>query len=122
MESEPEVTDSEQGSVTVELAMMLPAVAALAALIIGLGSAAVQQLQLHDAARAGARAAALGQSDSEIGATAGAAAGRAVTVDVERNAGLVTVRCRGTVWLPLLGGRNGEADAVAACEPARGCG
>jgi hypothetical protein len=112
----------DAGSVTVELAMALPAVVSLLAVLLGVGSAAVGQLRLADGARAGARVAALGFADGEIGAAAAAAAGREVQVGVSRGGGLVTVRCEGQVWVPLLGGFAAGAEAVAACEPARGCG
>jgi hypothetical protein len=50
------------------------------------------------------------------------AAGRPVDVGVSRDGGLVKVHCSGSVWIPLLGNRPASADAVAACEPSRGCG
>jgi Flp pilus assembly protein TadG len=112
----------EEGAVTVELALALPSVAALLALLVGLGSAAVGQLRVSDAARAGARVAALGRDDGAVAAVAVAAAGVPVEVSVSRSDGLVAVRCQGSVWVPLFGARGASAEAVAACEPARGCG
>jgi hypothetical protein len=108
--------------VTVELALALPAVVALLGLLAGFGSAAVSQLQAHDAARAGARAAALGWTDAEVAAVAAQAAGGPVKVAVSRANGLVTVECAGTAAIPLLGAQAVTALAVAACEPSRGCG
>ncbi|MDR1393388.1 MAG: pilus assembly protein [Bifidobacteriaceae bacterium] len=112
----------DRGSVTVELAMALPAVLGLIALLVALSSAAVGQLQLADAARAGARAAALGQPDAEVTAAAEAAAGRPVTVSLERSGGLVWVRCQTAVWIPLAGTRQVSSQAAAICEPERACG
>jgi hypothetical protein len=112
----------DEGSVTVELALALPSVVALIALLAGVGSAGVGQLRLADAARSGARAAALGHGDSQVASVASQAAGGAVQVEVGRGDGLVRVRCSGPLWVPLLGARTLSAEAVAACEPARGCG
>ncbi|MDR2348918.1 MAG: pilus assembly protein [Bifidobacteriaceae bacterium] len=114
--------DAEAGAVTVELALTLPAVVSLLALLAGFGSAAASNLQVHDAARAGARIAALGGSDAEVAAVASQAAGRAVTVSVSRADGLVSVECTALTAIPLLGSRELAARAVAACEPGRGCG
>jgi Flp pilus assembly protein TadG len=112
----------DEGTVTVELALALPSVILLIALLAGVGSAAVGQLSLADAARAGARVAALGHGDAEVAAVASRAARVPVDVRVSRADGLVTVQCQGTVWIPVAGTRGLSAEAVAACEPARGCG
>jgi hypothetical protein len=104
------------------LAIALPTVISLIAVLMGAGSAAVGQLRLADGARAGARVAALGMADQAVAAAAAGAAGREVSVNVNRGDGLVTVRCAGRVWVPVLGSLGAGAEAVAACEPARGCG
>ncbi|MCL1898129.1 MAG: pilus assembly protein [Micrococcales bacterium] len=112
---------SERGGVTVELALVLPAVVALAAFLVALGSAALSQIRCADAARAGAREAALGTDDAGVLAVAQQLAGQEARVGVERTGGLVEV----TVERPvLLLGRvfSASARAVTACEPARGCG
>jgi hypothetical protein len=101
---------------------MLPAVVALMAVLLMVGSAAVSQISLVGAARAGARAAALGESDAAIRAAAQATAPLAVNVRLERGGGLVRVTCTATTNLAILGHRVLEASAAAACEPARGCG
>jgi Flp pilus assembly protein TadG len=112
----------DRGSVTVELAMTLPAVVSLVAVLAGVGAAVSQQLQLADGARVGARVAALGQTNAAVTSAASEAAGGSVQVGVEREGGLVSVTCRRQVDVPLLGSRTMAARAVAACEPSRGCG
>ena len=109
----------ERGSVTVELALALPAVAFLLAAVLVLGSAAIGQLRCADAARAGARAAALGDPPSDITAIAERVAGGGATVTVEERAGWVTV----TVSRGVVGGPfrdvplRANASAVARVEP-----
>ena len=56
----------QRGSVTAELALTLPAVVLVLLLVITLGAASVTQLRCTDAARAGARAAALGHSHAQV--------------------------------------------------------
>ncbi|MDR0594818.1 MAG: hypothetical protein LBG60_16540 [Bifidobacteriaceae bacterium] len=100
----------------------MPAVIALMVLVLAVGSAAVGQLAAAGAARAGARAAALGQTDSQIEAAAEAVGGGGLTVTVSRSGGLVEVTCQRRLAVPPFGQRLTSAKAVAACEPARGCG
>ena len=111
---------TERGSVTVELALALPAVAALAALVLALGAAALNQVRCADAARAGAREAALGSDNAGVSAVARRLAGEDALVVVDREGDLVTVRVERQVRLP---GRvlTASAAATAACEPDRGC-
>ncbi|WP_456847646.1 TadE/TadG family type IV pilus assembly protein, partial [Cellulomonas sp. P5_C6] len=52
----------DRGSVTAELAVGLPAVALLLVAVLTVGAAAVAQTRCTDGARAGARAAALGEA------------------------------------------------------------
>ncbi|MCL2803883.1 MAG: pilus assembly protein [Micrococcales bacterium] len=116
---------SERGGVTVELALALPAVVALAAMILVLGTAAISQISCANAARAGARAAALGLANDSIKATATELAGSDVTVRIERRDGQVKVRVDkpvGTLASTLFGLRlKASATAVSSCEPDRGC-
>lgn len=111
---------SERGGVTVELALALPAVAALAALLLALGAAALSQMCCADAARAGAREAALGSDNAGISAAVRLLAGEDARVAIDRQDGLVTVVVERQVALP---GRTltASAAATAACEPDRGC-
>ncbi|MDR1188171.1 MAG: pilus assembly protein [Bifidobacteriaceae bacterium] len=113
--------DRDRGAITVELALTLPAVVALMAILLAAGSAAVNQIALTAAARAGARAAALGLADAEVEAAAEAVGGT-LTISVSRGDGLVTVKCGRQVAIPPFGSRAVRAEAAAMCEPARGCG
>ena len=84
----------DRGAVTVELALALPAVVLVLAVMlatVGLGAA---QLRGLDAARAGARVAALGLPDAEVAATAREVAGPAAQVVIERTPPWVRVTVR----------------------------
>lgn len=109
----------ERGSVTAELALALPAVVLLLAAVLVLGSAATGQLRCADAARAGARAAALGEDTAAITAIAGRLAGSGASVGVDRGGGWVTVTVsRSVVAGPFGGGPlRAQASAVARVEP-----
>ncbi|RYV49380.1 TadE family type IV pilus minor pilin [Pengzhenrongella frigida] len=109
----------ERGSVTVELALALPAVALLLVAVLVLGSAAVGQLRCADAARAGARAAALGEEPAQIAATARRVAGPGAAVGVDLNGEWVTVTVsRGVVAGPFSSAPlRAQASAVARVEP-----
>lgn len=113
------MTARERGSVTAELALALPAVAILLAAVLVLGSAAIGQLRCADAARAGARAAALGEEPAAIAAIAGRVAGDGARVGVERDSRWVTVTVsRSVVAGPFAGGPlRARASAVARVEP-----
>ena len=113
------MTGRARGSVTVELALALPAVVLLLVAVLTLGSAVVGQLRCADAARAGARAAALGEGSAEIAAIAGRVAGDGATVGVSRTGVWVTVTVGGSVLAgPDLGGSlHTHASAVARVEP-----
>ncbi|QTE29714.1 TadE family type IV pilus minor pilin [Pengzhenrongella sicca] len=113
----------EAGSVTAELAVALPAVTLLLLALLVLGAAAAGQLRCADAARAGARAAALGETAAEIAAIAERLAGDGATVAVTGTGtgtdGWVTV----TVSRPIAAGPFGagplhaHASASARVEP-----
>lgn len=91
--------DRDHGAVTVELAVGLVGVAVLLGLVLLLTAAATAQLRCTEAARAGARAAALGEEDAAVLAVARRAAGDGAGVDVARADGWVTV----TVGRPVTG-------------------
>lgn len=57
---------SDQGAVTAEFAVSLPAVVLLLAFLMAAGAAGLTQLRLEEAARAGARALARGEADGEV--------------------------------------------------------
>ena len=90
----------EAGSVTVELAIGMVTVVALLGLVLGLVAAGVAQIRCTDAARAGARAASLGEDDTAVALVAARAAGPGAEVSVSRDGEWVDV----TVRAPVLGG------------------
>ncbi|MGN8244849.1 TadE family type IV pilus minor pilin [Cellulomonas soli] len=107
----------DRGSVTAELAVALPAVAVLLLVVLGAVHAVSVRWECADGARAGARSAALGESDAVVVQTARRAAGGSAAVDVVRDGEWVTVTvARGaTGWdsVPL----DVQAHAVARSEP-----
>ncbi|MCL1800144.1 MAG: pilus assembly protein [Promicromonosporaceae bacterium] len=99
----PEPSDLESGAITAEFATALPAVVLLIAVVLAIAAVMGTQLQVSDAARAGARAAALGSDETAIanviGHTAGlrathhiSADGPWLTVSVSRSVGLGPLR------------------------------
>jgi len=109
----------DRGAVTAELAVVLPAVVLVLAALLVTGSAAATQLRCADAARAGARVAALGESDAHVLDVARRVGGAAVVVAVDRAEPWVEV----TVSSPTAGawftaGRLAvSASATAWVEP-----
>ncbi|WP_282946011.1 TadE family type IV pilus minor pilin [Cellulomonas endometrii] len=104
---------------TAEFAVLLPVVALLVAVVLGLTAAAATQLRCADAARAGARAAALGDDDAAVAAVARRVAGDGVRVAVGREDGWVVVSVEGAVGptLPVVGGLVVQATATGRAEP-----
>lgn len=86
---------SARGSVTAELAVVLPAVTALLALLLLTAAAATLQLRLEGGARAGARALARGESSAQAADTATRLAGGRVAVSVDLSGGYATVTLTG---------------------------
>ncbi len=86
---------------TVELAIGMVTVAVLLGLVLTLVAAGVAQIRCTDAARAGARAASLGEDDEAVTLVVRRAAGDGAGVSVARDDGWVDV----TVRMPVLGGR-----------------
>ncbi|MFV0253512.1 MAG: TadE family type IV pilus minor pilin [Beutenbergiaceae bacterium] len=80
-----------RGSVTAELAIGLPAVVMVLVLVMSVGSAALAQVRCTDAARAAARAAALGADGATIDAIVADLAGEAAQVEVTQSADWVHV-------------------------------
>ncbi len=113
------VRDPEQGSVTAELAVALPAVALLLVALLLVGAVSSARLRCADAARAGARAAALGEVDTEVARVARHIAGDDAAVSVRRDGEWATV----VVALGVGGGALGmgpmraEESATAWVEP-----
>ena len=109
----------DRGSVTAELAVGLPAVVLLLVALLAIASTAIAQMRCTDAARAGARAAALGEPDGEVVATARRLAGADASVAVSRSDEWVTVEVSAAVGPGLWGGSplRARATAVARAEP-----
>ncbi|NYI58127.1 TadE family type IV pilus minor pilin [Cellulomonas soli] len=102
---------------TAELAVALPAVVVLLLVVLGVVHASSVRWQCADGARAGARSAALGESDAVVVQTARRAAGGAASVEVVRDGEWVTVTVGRAVtgWdaVPL----DVQAQAVGRSEP-----
>jgi len=103
----------DQGSVTAELAVALPAVVVVLLLVLGLGAASVAQVRTVDAARTAARLAAIGDDDGAIRAAAHRVAGAGAVVEVRREPPWVTVSVRSGVVV----GVQVAASASAWVEP-----
>ncbi len=109
----------DRGAVTAELAVGMVAVAVVLLAVLATAAAGVAQLRCLDAARTGARVAALGEDDaSAVAAARRALAGRAADVHVTRADGWVTVR----VEAPFAGwsgppGLRARASATSWAEP-----
>lgn len=85
---------ADTGFVTAEAAVAVPALVFLALGLVWALMAAAAQIQCVDAARAGARAAARGESSADVRGAALAAAPRRADVAVARDGDLVRVRVR----------------------------
>lgn len=107
----------DRGAVTAELAVGMVAVAAVLVAVLATGAAATVRLTCLDAARTGARLAALGEPDGEVVAAARHVLGdRGGDVRVRRDGTWVTV----AVTAPFAGwgaGLRASADATAWAEP-----
>ncbi|WP_159623374.1 TadE family type IV pilus minor pilin [Ruania rhizosphaerae] len=108
----------DRGSVTAELAILLPAVVLMLVAVLTAAAAGVAQVRCADAARAGARAAALGESTGQVVAVAEHVAGADVEVGVSRDGEWVTVGVRTGLPLGPLGRLiEVSADASTPVEP-----
>ena len=83
---------SDRGSVTVELALALPALFAVLAVVLWTVAAAGLRMDCTDAARAGARAAARGDSDAAVRALVARVGPGGARLTMTRGSGLVTVK------------------------------
>ena len=114
------------GTATAETAVVLPALVLLLAVSLWALGAVTAQLRCVEAARAGARAAARGESIGEVRARAGEVAGRAAHVAVAVGATSATVEVKRPVVPPwpllarLLPTLHVSATAVTAVEPGAG--
>lgn len=107
----------QRGSATAEFALALPAVVLVLAFCLALLSGGIAQLRAADAARAGARAVAIGATPAEVRAIALRLAGDGARVGIEAGE-LVAVRV--TVPVPVLsrwGVFEASGSATAVPEP-----
>lgn len=109
----------DRGAVTAEVALALPAVVLVLAVVLVTVAAGGAQLRCTDAARAGARAAAIGEPVEEVRAVARRVAGEGAVVVVRADAGWVEVEVSTSVpgaW--FTGGRLAvTGTATARAEP-----
>jgi Flp pilus assembly protein TadG len=91
----------DEGMVTAEAAVALPAVALLIAGALAVVLAVDRRLSVVDAAHAGARVAARGETDAAVGAAVGRVLSGATSA-VSRHDGLVTVTVSDRVDLPVV--------------------
>ena len=94
------VSDRERGSVTAELAVGLPVVVLLLVAVLTLAAASTAQMRALDAARAGARAFAIGEDDAAVRAAVARLGGQEAELSVERDGAWVEV----VVTRPVAGG------------------
>jgi len=99
----------DEGSVTAELAVALPAVVVVLLLVLGVGAASVEQVRVVDAARTGARVAAVGDDDGAVRAAAQRLAGPGADVGIERDPPWVTVSVRAAVVAGIQVGASASA-------------
>lgn len=109
----------ERGSATAELAVALPAVVLVLVVVLVVGSAALAQLRCGDAARAAARAAALGEDAAAVQAIALELAGETAEVTASTAGGWVRVVVSRPVSLGWLGAGalTARAEATVPVEP-----
>lgn len=108
----------DEGAVTAETAVVLPALVVVLVLCLWSVSVVGQQLQCIDAARTGARALARGESSALARAAAQRAAPDGATVTLQSADGLAVVEVRYSAGLPGPGGSSVQigSRAVAAME------
>lgn len=81
----------EGGAVTAEFAVALPAAVLLLAFLLAGGAAGITQLRLEEAARAGARASARGETPAVVQGTVTRLAGEGATSSLTADGGWLTV-------------------------------
>ncbi|MHA7189068.1 TadE family type IV pilus minor pilin [Arthrobacter sp. MDT2-16] len=93
---------AQQGSVTAEVAVVLPALVLLLALLLGTAHVGTVQLRLEEAARAGAREVMRGESNASVEQTVQRLAGRGASARVVSGSGWATVEVRSRVEGPFV--------------------
>ncbi|MEV7973663.1 TadE family type IV pilus minor pilin [Cellulomonas sp. NPDC089187] len=116
--SERAVPTGDRGAVTAEFAVLLPVVTLLIAAVLVIATCTSAQMRCADAARAGARSAALGESDTVVVETAERVGGD-VVVAVARGGEWVQVEVHRELGprLPVIGGITVRGEATAWVEP-----
>lgn len=106
---------SDDGYVTAETAVVIPALVLLFGMLLWGVMAAAQHIQCVDGARAGARAAARGEKETAVSAAARSAAPKGASVETSREGDLVRVRveARTTGPGPLTLGLSAQAVAMS---------
>lgn len=115
MQFEPpfEADGHQRGSVTAEVAVVLPALVALLALLLGTAHVGTVQLRIEEAARAGAREAMRGESDQSVEQTVRRLAGEDATTTVGGGTGWTTIEVRAKVDGPVVDLLGLELSATA---------
>jgi len=115
----PAAVDGDRGAVTAELAVGLPVVVLLLVAVLSLAAASTAQMRALDAARAGARAYAIGEDDAAARQAVAQVGGADAELSVTRDGTWVRV----TVTRPVVGGWfagapvRASGDATAWVEP-----
>lgn len=107
---------SEAGSSTAEVAVLLPAVAVLLTVLISAGVLGGEQIRIQQAASASARELARGTDTAAVISTAKRIAGADVFVSLGAGAGYQQVHVATSVDIPLLGAIELSAEASARKE------
>jgi len=109
------VASSDDGYVTAETAVVVPALVLLFGMLLWGVMAAAEHIQCVDGARAGARAAARGEKEGAVRSAVRSVAPRGAAVETVREGEMVRVRvrARSTGPGPLTVGLSAEAVAMA---------
>lgn len=105
----PDHTDPDRGAVTVETAVIMPALVLLLAVLLAAAAAGMTTVRYEEAARASARAAARGENTAVVERTAREIAGESANVVVGGAAGRVTVAVSGPAPGSWVSGATGAS-------------
>ena len=103
----------QRGAVTAEVAIALPSLVLLLALLLGAATAGLTQLRLEEAARAGAREVVRGESTGQVQTTVRRLAGGNVQLDLVSDGSWSTVTVTSRLAVPLLDQLGWELSASA---------
>ncbi|RJT83209.1 TadE family protein [Arthrobacter cheniae] len=108
------VKRAERGSVTAEVAVVLPALVVLLGLLLGMAHVGIVQLRIEEAARAGAREVMRGEGSASVEQTVRRLAGSEASAQVVSDSGWTTVEVRARVEGPVVELMNIELVASAS--------